>query len=390
VISRRSDSGAAFAAALLLTVVGGSLFNIMPLLTASAVDTLGFSDRQAGLLSLAISIGSGVSAICAVGWVRSWNWRRAAALGLGGMLAACAPLMLAHAYPLFVLLQGVAGFFGAAVVCLGVTILSDRREPARGFGMANALQVIYQICTFLLGPTLLRIGGLGGVMALLALLCALALLLVPLLPDRGRPVRSLGGSRGLLRPATLLALLGFGAYFVNAGAYWTYVQIMGEASGIPPGLAATCVAVGASAGILGGATAWLVGERFGSLRPILLSCLLTLGSGFLLRGSFGATAFVTSVLLYFFAWNYAVAYQLSMVNTVDATGRGVAITQALAFLGAAGGAGLAALLVSPGHYGAVIGLVALNACLSTASFALALRLHQRSDAPGALSEAPRS
>jgi hypothetical protein len=119
----------------------------------------------------------------------------------------------------------------------------------------------------------------------------------------------------------------------------------------------------------------------------VFSCALTVGGALLLHNPFGVAAFTSSVVLYFFAWNYAVAYQLSVVNTVDSTGRGVAITQACAFLGAAAGAGLAALFVRPGHYQAVILLVILFACLSTALFALALALHRHVQAPVAAQEA---
>jgi hypothetical protein len=97
----------------------------------------------------------------------------------------------------------------------------------------------------------------------------------------------------------------------------------------------------------------------------------------LLNGSFTVTAFILSALLFFFAANYAVPYQLSIVNAVDITGRAVAITQAFAFLGAAAGAGLAAFLVRPGGgYRAVIWLVAVAVCLSTALFLLSFVSHR--------------
>ncbi len=373
---RSHNSRAVFISALLLTVVGGSTFNILPFLTAGAVDTLGFSDRQVGVMSLIISVGSGASAVLAGMWVRSAHWPRVAVFGLGGMLVTTSLAMLLHRYWTFVLLQGATGFFSTAVICLAVTILSDRHESARAFGMANAMQVVYQISALLVGPTLLRLAGLNGVLAVIAALSGLAMPLALLLPAHGRTVVSEGVSKGLLKPATVLGLLGFGLFFVNAGAYWTYVEIMGEARGMTSRLAANCIAVGVSAGILGGAAAWALGDRFGRLWPLLLSCLLTVAAALLLNGSFSVAALVLSVLLYFFAWNYAVAYQLSIVNAVDTTGRAVAITQAFAFLGAAAGAGLAALFVTPGHYQAVIWVVVVAVCLSTALFAISFAGHR--------------
>jgi hypothetical protein len=317
-----------------------------------------------------------VSALFAGTWVRSGHWHRAATLALGGMLATNSLAMLLHQYWVFVLIQGTTGFFATSIICLAVTILSDRSESARAFGMSNALQVVYQISAMLLGPTLLRLAGLNGVLGVMVAMSALALLLLPLLPDCGRAVVSQGAMKTLLKPATLLGLLGFGMFFVNAGAYWTYVEIMGEAHGMTSRLTANCIAAGVSAGILGGGAAWVLGDRFGNFWPIILSCVLTVGASILLHGDFTVIEFVVSVFLYFFAWNYAVAYQLSIVNEIDATGRGVAITQAFAFLGAGVGAGLAASLVTPGHYQAVIGVAIFAVCLSTGFFAISLTIHK--------------
>jgi len=127
---------------------------------------------------------------------------------------------------------------------------------------------------------------------------------------------------------------------------------------------------------LGGVSAWALGERLGILRPLGVAALVTLAALLLLNGSFGVGAFISSSLLYYFAWNYAVTYQLALINAVDATGRGVAIFGAFAYLGAAGGAALAALFVTPGDYDAIIWLAVLAVCLSTVLFAVSFAVHR--------------
>ena len=368
--SGRNHLAAGSVAALIMSVVGASTFNILPLLTAGAAHALGFSERQVGTLSLTICVGSATSALLAGMWVRSVNWTRAAQFALGGMLVTNALSMLVHQFWAFAFLQGSAGFFSAAVFCLALTILSDRPQSARNFGLSNAMQVVYQVIAILAGPTLLGLSGLSGVLMMIAAPSGLAILLVPLLPTHGRRVEAERVAKALFKPATLIALTGFCIFFINAGAYWTYVEIMGEARGMTSRVVANCVAAGVSAGVLGGALAWAVGDRFGRFWPLCGSCFLTIVAGLLLSGSFGVASLVVSVTLYFFAWNYAVAYQLSIINAVDATGRGVAITQAFAFLGAAAGAGVAASLVTPGDYHAVIWLVVSAVCVSTGLFAL--------------------
>jgi DHA1 family inner membrane transport protein len=359
-----------------LVVVGGATFSILPLLTAGAAETLGFSIRQVGIMSLAISIGSGAGALAAALSIRSVHWPRAAALALAGMLAANLAAILLHQYWTFILLQGIGGVFSTWITCLGMTILSDRDDPAREFGIAMAMQVASQIAAFSAGPTLLRISGLNGVLATLVVLSALAMLLAPKLPSHGSKGQVGKAAKGLLKPATALSFIGLGAFFVNAGAYWTYVELIGQAHGMTSRVVGNCVATAVSAGIVGGALAWKLGNRFGRLRPLCLSAVLTVLAALLLLKALGIVAFVVSGLLYCFSWNYSCAYQFAIISAVDDTGRGVAFSMVFCYLGAAVGAGLASVFVTPGDYHGVVWVVIVAVCCSTVLFALSTTLHK--------------
>jgi len=362
---------------LALVVLGGSMYNILPLLTAGAADKLGFSAREAGMMSSVLTAASGVSALLAGAWVRSLRWSLAAALSLGAMCAACVAAMLTRGYGPFVLLQGLAAFCASAAFSLGMTILSDGRESARGFGVAISAQSLYQIAALWAGPSLLRLSGLDGVLVLLALPAGLGVALAPLLPTAGRAVRTEHAAKGLLRPATLCAFVGFTAFFIGAGAYWTYLELMGEAQGMTAQQVANWAAIAVAAGIPGGLLAWAQGARLGNLRPLVFSAALILIAAVLLTGSHGATVFGVAGAIYYFAWCYGVAYQYALVNAVDATGRAIAVTGAFAFFGSAGGAGLAAVFVTPHDYRAVVWIVAVGVCVSTAMFAIATAMHER-------------
>jgi predicted MFS family arabinose efflux permease len=361
---------------LALVVLGAGMFNILPLLAAGAADKLGFSAGQAGVMSSVLTASSGASALLSGAWVRSLSWPRGAAIALGGTCVACLAAMLTRGYWPFVLLQGLAGFFGSAAFSLGMTILSDGRESARGFGVAISAQAVYQIAALWAGPWLLRLSGLDGVLALLAVPAGLGIALAPLLPAAGRPVKTRGAAKGLLKPATLLAFAGFTAFFIGAGAYWTYLELMGQAQGMSGQQVANWAAIAVAAGIPGGVLAWAQGGRLGNLRPLVFSAALILIAAAFLTGSHGATAFGVAGAIYYFAWCYGVAYQYALVNAVDPTGRAVAITGGCAFFGSAAGAGLAALFVTPRDYAAVVWIVAVGVCISTAMFAIAAAMHK--------------
>lgn len=373
----RERPGTVAAIGLALVVLGASMYNILPLITAGAADKLGFSTRQAGLMSSVLTAASGVSALFAGGWVRSLAWQPAAAVALGGMCAASLIAMLTHGYWPFVLLQGLAAFCGSAAFSLGMTILSDGHESARGFGIAISAQAAYQIAALWAGPALLRLSGLDGVLVLLAVPAGLGVALTPLLPRAGRAVSAGYAAHRLLRPATVLAFIGFTAFFVGAGAYWTYLELMGQALGMSARAVANWTAIAVAAGIPGGLLASVQGARLGTLRPLAFAAALILISALLLTGAYGPIAFGIAGAIYYFAWCYCLAYQFALVNAVDATGRAIAITGACAFFGSAAGAALAALFVTPTDYRAVVWIVAVGVCVSTAMFATAALIHRR-------------
>jgi predicted MFS family arabinose efflux permease len=361
---------------LALVVIGGSTFNILPLLTAGAADKLGFTARQAGVMSSVLTVASGLSALVAGFWVRSLSWPRAAAAALAGMSLCLLIALGVHGYWAFVTMQAIAAFFASAVFSLGMTIISDGHESTRSFGAAISVQAAYQIAALWAGPLLLRLSGLDGVLALLAIPAALGILLMPLLPAHGRPI-SLAARAGLLRPATLLAFAGFFLFFVGAGAYWTYIELMGQAQGMAGRAIADCVALSVAAGIPGGLLASAQGGRFGSLRPLAFAGGLMLIAALLLGTSPGVLAFGAAGTLYYFAWCYSLAYQFTLVNALDATGRAVALTGACAFFGSAGGAALAAPFVSPKDFRVVVWIVVVAACVSVGMYALASLIHER-------------
>jgi predicted MFS family arabinose efflux permease len=368
---------AALVVAWLLGVIGASTPNVLPLLVAGATHSLGFSDRQVSLLSSSISIGLAASALFATLWIRSVSWPLASLCALLGMLVTNLLGMFVHGQWTFIFLQGAAAFCGGSVACLSATILSDRPQPVRGFGVSMALLGASQVGEFLAGPVLLRAAGLNGVLAMVAVVSGLGVVVAPRLLPRGRIVITTHVPKAFLRPATLIGLLGMCAFFVNGGAYWTYLEPMGEARGLTARVVGNCIAGGAAAGVLGGIFAWVLGDRIGRLSSLGLATFLMLTAALLLNTSLTLGAFVGSCLLSLFATNYSLAYQLAAINAVDASGRAVAVSSAFAYFGMAAGAALAGLWVTPGNYHAVIWIVVASVCLSMVLFILSSAVHKR-------------
>jgi predicted MFS family arabinose efflux permease len=293
------------------------------------------------------------------------------------MLVANAASVLAGGFAAFATLQAIVGFFGGSLYSLSLTVLSDGRHPDRNFGLSLAAQVSFQVFGLLAGPAIARHGGIDALLWLFAGLCALGLVLVPMLPPHGRRAADAAAGARVLGVPILLALAGCFLFFFNVGCYWTYIELIGSAAGLSLGDLANGLALGVAFGIPGALLASWLGERRGRWLPIALSAAMTVVAATLLSGTLRLPAFVASTVLYNFAWNLSLAYQYSVVNAVDRSGRGVALAPAFHAAGGAAGPAVAALFVNEHDHGGVIWLVSASVLGSLACFSQALRLRTR-------------
>jgi MFS family permease len=377
-----ADLKSTVAAAVALSVLGVAGFLVMPLLVAGAVQSLHYNDRELGILSSLLLLGSTVSAIAAGVWVRRVHWRWAAAISVLGGLITSAVCIRWHAMGIFLSAQCLAGFFGGALYSLALTVLADGSHPDRSFGFSLAAQVAFQVAGLWAGPRLLHAGGIDAILAVFAVLSIVGLALVPALPARGREIVSRGiGSGRLWTLPVICALAGCFLFFLNVNCYWTYVEPIGTAAGLASQVIANDLALGVAVGIGGALLASWWGERYGRTGPIGIAALLIVVAVLMLPYASRSAAFLLSTAVYNFAWNYSLAYQYAAVNAVDDSGRGVAIAPAFHSGGGAAGPAVAALSVTAGNYHGVYWITTAAVLLSFVAFALSAASRRRSNVP---------
>ncbi|MEZ5501082.1 MAG: hypothetical protein R3E77_16820 [Steroidobacteraceae bacterium] len=367
------QSASAAIAAVVVSVVAVAGFLLLPMLVAAATSSLRLTAGQIGVMSASLMLGSTLASALAVFWVRRFEWRIASLVLLAGLSASCALAAVSHQFTGFLLALAAAGLFGGSAYSLALTMLSDRRDPARWFGISVAAQVGFQVVGLWLGPAVIAAAGSPGLMGLFAALALAAIATVRYLPRRSETsaeVLSATSSSLLARGAVLLGCL---LFFFNVGCYWTYVEVIGTSWGIAPQTLGTVLAIGVSAGILGAACAAKFGERHGLRAPLLIGAILTVVAALALRQPTGVWLFCAGVACYNFAWNYSLSYQYTAVNRIDPGGRSVAFAPAFHGAGGAIGAAVAAAGVDALGLQAVPWLTSVAAILSLGLFAVALR-----------------
>ena len=357
----------------MLSIVGAAAFLIMPVVLGASVTKLQLDESNVGYLASMLMVGSVVSAVSALYWARSINWRVAARTAL---VIQGTGLVLTTQFDEF---AAVAGLFilvslgGGATYSLALTILSDHVESERLFGYSITGQVAFQVVGLMLLEHFTSPGGFDRLMMGLGAMVGLGLVLTVWLPSRGKTVRALSAVSVFRQGRATSALFGCLFFFLNIGVVWAYIERIGQGAGYEPSQLGTALAIGVSVGMLGALTASWQANRLGRLVPLALATVGTIASIAFLRVDVSLIVFVIAVAVYNFFWNYSLTYQYAVVAAADESGRCVAVAPAFHAAGAAIGPAVAASLVSPGSLFAVNLLAMGGATISLLLFAPAAR-----------------
>ncbi len=381
--SKRARFPSALAAVFALGVVGTLDFLVQPLGVGMAVRDLSLSESQAGFFASFSEMGAVLSAVLALFWIRRLPWRSTAIVNLllmaAGYLAATRLETLVALAPARLLV----GFAGGNLLAISLAWLADTPRPERLGGLFVASQTAAQIVAFALLPgAALRASGLDGYFLLFLGLAVLGLFCVPWVPLHGRrrlpairqqPITGAAEGDGKTRFRAALALCGVGLFFLNTGAFWSYIERIGTAADLSMEAIGIALSVSGFLAFAGSLAASRLGDKISlpyALGIAFLGQLLALG---LLLIDLTPALFAFALGQFGFFWNFAMPYQLGALIRNDPSGRRVVLIGAFQSAGMAAGPQLVALWVD------LVGLVAMQLVAISAggaSLLLFLILHQ--------------
>ena len=353
----------------LLNVVALAGPLVLPLFNESLQRSLHLSAAEIGEVT-AVGMASGVlSNLLTKYWVRRFSWPSATRVLLIGLIVTDVLWLVCERQWIPLLgIQSLMGFLSGSLYSLTLAVIGDGRHADRMFGIIMAAQVAFQVVGLLAGPLILRHGSLDLIIAIFALLNAASLLLTSFLPVRGRSSVATVPFVSLIRLPIVLGLGGCFFFLLNVGAYWTYVELIGQHAGLGEAEVANSLVVGVSVGLLGGLAASWSARRFNRNGLLTIGALMIVGSVWMLLPPVSVSQFAISCGIYNFAWNFSLALNYSAINAIDSTGHVLPLTPAFHSAGAAAGPAIAALLVGSYGYDCVIGLAAGGAVLSAGCF----------------------
>ena len=139
--NQRFDNLFAITIAALFSAIGVLIFNAMPVFLGAVADSLGFDNRQLGMMASVYIFGSAITALTAFLWIRRFNWKRTALVASILAAAGCFAASIMETYlPLLVALMLIGTGAGSLFV-ISMTRIAEFQNTKRSFGMASFAQL---------------------------------------------------------------------------------------------------------------------------------------------------------------------------------------------------------------------------------------------------------
>lgn len=247
------------------------------------------------------------------------------------------------------MIRAIAGLAGGFAISLATACLANFARPERQFGLLVLGQLIFAMIGPLAISSFIGMSGLGDVQAAFWYLAGCDLL-VGIAAFWALPKASLGPAAQLKKANTLrrwagvaLSLCAILCLYVGIGAYWPYVEHLGEAAGLTEQEIGRVLGLAAIGGVLGSFTPALLAARLRRSTAILIAVGALLIAVAITKGFPTPKMFFVGTSAFYFGWYAAAPCFLALLAAIDRDGRPMLASMALVGIGFGLGSTFAAM-----------------------------------------------
>ena len=355
---------------LVLSILGYQTLTSLPIAIGALIDYRGFLPGNVGLVGTLELLGMAISATLASTFLDKINVKKVAPLAV--FMLALSQFISAFMLHETLLLSTrfVVGINAGLLTAILARVLATAMSPERLTALAILSVSAFGIIVYLFFPILTARGGVAYVYLALSGLSLLGLFGLGGLPDLKPAEKS--ESKALNNDFILLILFSLSFGIVSA-AMWTFSERIGLASGLTKGEIGYVLAIGTFFGITGAAIAAIIGDRFGSFKPILLATACLLLAGILIPQTTIPSAFALIFILFRFAQNFNDPFIIGVVARRDGEGRLLSLNAGAGLFGSALGPSVASYVIgNEGAYEKLSVMYGIGALLAFVFFFLFL------------------
>jgi len=364
--------------AIALSALGAMFYNLLPLFLGVAQDYRGLGNQEIGILSSMFFAGYTLTTSSAFFWIRRIDWRTVTLLAL--VVGSVALLLAGYSssYGLLLLCIFVAGGAFSTVYGIGATAVGDTSNQARWYGLKiSAEAMLGAVLLFLLPGTLISRFGFMGLMTGMVLT---VLLLAPALfwlPSSGAKQQERDGKKSQLssklRLAVWVGLFAVSSFIFSATMIWAFVERMASIAGFEPVLEGKILSLTLMFAVVGSLTAAVLGDRFGSGKPLAAATLIFLLALVWLFGSSTIINYAVGACLLTLATGMGITYVITIVADLDVDGRYVVLTVPALGIGVMAAPTVGGFLITSYGFSAIFITGAITAVLSLLAGLFALQ-----------------
>ena len=354
-------------AALYCGIVSLGVLAFLPAMMEVLWEPLHWTDQVVGRFATADLTGLVIGTLIAA--LVSARFAASRVVGAGGAILLLANLLSTLSPLPWVLISlRAAGGLGAGLMLGTCYALYARGKPIRNFALFQAGQQFLSVVAPLTLAVAVGIWGWQASFAILAVLTMPVLVLARLLPREPWAVRHEVTSAAPVHtpPVVWLAIAGTVIWWAGQGATWTYLALIGTASGIPSDDVQLSLSLGAFCGLPAVFIPLLIGTRYGTYPPLIIALSINVSALFLLDSTTLAP-YRFAVCALMSIWGVFAAYQFSAIVSVDRGGSAARVLSTASYTGALIGPLIAGELATAGGYGWVISMAIITNVIGLAA-----------------------
>jgi len=349
-------------------------------MVGALVDYAGFTEAEAGWVAAVGFAGSALAAMLVGLRIQHFDPRKLAVLGLIILTLFDAASTLVSQLPvwLFVTLRFMSGVGGAVAYAAVMTTIAATNNPERGYGIFMVFQFGLSAVLLYGLPLVLADIGVVGMYLAMAAAAVCSLLLKSSVIHRAAAVEDAAiEMHMLIKPASILAMVGIGLYETANFMQYTYADRIGVGFGLTDYEIGETLGFSSLIGIPAALTVVWLGDRFGQLAPLTVALLLSIAALFGLLFPSGTITYVAAMGAFGFAWAFGLAYFYAIEARIDPGGSVVVVGGFFTATGSMAGPALAATLVAPQGYDNVLAAAIAVYSLVWCVMALAVYIDNR-------------
>ena len=362
--------GKQLVAAILLCLPGVTFFNILPVYLGAATEHFGLTPDKVGFLSAAEMGSLALASLLGPLWINRFDWRRIAFFVILVMLSGNLLTIIVNSYESLLLVRIYTGLFGEGIAfALAVAAVSESQKPDRGFALLTMAQTIVGAIGLFYLPGMISIWGISPVMLFLVLLTLIVLPFLGSMPMRSTKLHSTVSNQ-LVFPIylPLIGLLSLTLFCMNIGAFWGFVERIGNHAMLEADTIGMALGLGMLAGIPGSAVAAWINDKYGRIWPFCLTLIAHGGLMFILLTPLTGVKLSLIMIAYNLVWNFGMPFLQGLISTSDSTARTAVLIPVAMSAGVGVGSAIAGILVGQYGYASISTFAAICCCLGLITF----------------------